>query len=388
VTPPARSGAKGAAAQRRSLVVEADGGSRGNPGVAGYGALVRDPRTRAVLVELAEPLGKQSNNVAEYSGLIAGLKAARDIDAGADVLARMDSKLVVEQMSGRWKIKHEDMRRLALEARDVCAEISAAGGSVSFEWIPRERNKDADALSNEGMDGHSVHRVLDGAGDDDSGEDAANGGATADDGGVVDPLRDDSDDSDDSDDEGTGAGTGQGLRLLLVQVPADETAAARTARAVRHLVGDAPVVLPGTGGRTGRTARAAADAAVTALAALARSVSDQGSSTREDPRWSVPVDDADAAQGGHTSEQASDRGSDRGSDRDALAAYRDLVRGGGTAVVVTTRRGVLTVVAEVLGLPTDRFWALATAPGSLSGVEVWPDGTASVAFTNRTDHLG
>ncbi|RKT77721.1 putative phosphoglycerate mutase [Terracoccus luteus] len=357
--------------------MEADGGSRGNPGVAGYGALVRDPRTRAVLVELAEPLGKQSNNVAEYSGLIAGLKAARDIDSGADVLARMDSKLVVEQMSGRWKIKHEDMRRLALEARDVCAEISAAGGSVSFEWIPRERNKDADALSNEGMDGHSVHRVLDGAGDDDSGDDGADGGATA--GGDYGPL---GDDRDELRDEDTGADAGQGLRLLLVQVPADEAAAARTARAVRHLVGDAPVVLPGAGGpRTGRTAGAAADAAV---AALARSVSDAGSTTREDPRWSAPVDDADAAQGGHTSEQASDRASDR----DALAAYRDLVRTGGTAVVVTTRRGVLTVVAEVLGLPTDRFWALATAPGSLSGVEVWPDGTASVAFTNRTDHLG
>ena len=87
------------------------------------------PTVAAVLVELAEPLGKQSNNVAEYSGLLAGLRAVVDLDPSADVVARMDSKLVVEQMSGRWKIKHEDMRRLALEARDLCAEIGDAGGS-------------------------------------------------------------------------------------------------------------------------------------------------------------------------------------------------------------------------------------------------------------------
>ena len=68
----------------------------------------------------------------------------------------MDSKLVVEQMSGRWKIKHEDMRRLALEARELCAAISDAGGSVDFEWVPRESKKAADALSNDAMDGTSV----------------------------------------------------------------------------------------------------------------------------------------------------------------------------------------------------------------------------------------
>ena len=81
-----------------------------------------------MLVELAEPLGKQSNNVAEYSGLIAGLRAVVDLDPSADVVARMDSKLVVEQMSGRWKIKHEDMRRLALEAGTL-RRIGDAGGS-------------------------------------------------------------------------------------------------------------------------------------------------------------------------------------------------------------------------------------------------------------------
>ena len=142
----------------RRLTVEADGGSRGNPGVAGYGALVRDTDTGQLLAERAEPLGTVSNNVAEYRGLIAGLEAVMAIDSAAEVVARLDSKLVVEQMSGRWKIKHEDMRRLALQARDLVADITRAGGSVRFEWVPREENKDADALSNVAMDGHSVDR--------------------------------------------------------------------------------------------------------------------------------------------------------------------------------------------------------------------------------------
>lgn len=131
----------------RVLQVEADGGSRGNPGVAGYGALVRDPRSGEVLLTDAKPLGKASNNVAEYSGLIAGLRLARMVDPAAKVHVLMDSKLVVEQMSGRWKIKHEDMRRLAAEAREVLPPAQ-----VTYQWIPRARNKDADQLSNEAMD--------------------------------------------------------------------------------------------------------------------------------------------------------------------------------------------------------------------------------------------
>ncbi len=146
----------------RRLTVEADGGSRGNPGVAGYGALVRDTDTGALLAERAEPLGKASNNVAEYRGLIAGLEAALAIDPSAQVHVRMDSKLVVEQMSGRWKIKHEDMRRLALQARDLVSGFTRAGGSVRFTWIPRAENKDADALSNVAMDGRVVDRTFGG----------------------------------------------------------------------------------------------------------------------------------------------------------------------------------------------------------------------------------
>jgi probable phosphoglycerate mutase len=134
----------------RRLVVEADGGSRGNPGPAGYGALVRDAATGEVLAERADFLGVTSNNVAEYSGLVAGLRAAMEIDPQARVEVRMDSRLVVEQMSGRWQIKHEDMRRLAAEARRA-----APAGQVTYTWVPRAENSAADALANEAMD----HRV-------------------------------------------------------------------------------------------------------------------------------------------------------------------------------------------------------------------------------------
>ena len=146
----------------RRFIVEADGGSRGNPGVAGYGALILDRETGRVLAERAEPLGIASNNVAEYSGLIAGLALALRL-AGVqpvDVEARMDSKLVVEQMSGRWKIKHEDMRRLAQDAKQLAAQILEAGGTCRFSWIPRERNTKADRLSNLAMDGQSIDRLV------------------------------------------------------------------------------------------------------------------------------------------------------------------------------------------------------------------------------------
>ena len=128
------------------LIIEADGGSRGNPGIAGAGALVRSP-TGEVLASIAVPLGRASNNVAEYTALIEGLKLARSLDERATVEVRMDSKLVVEQMSGRWKIKHADMRRLADEASRVLPAIQ-----VSYTWIPRKQNVDADVLSNEAMD--------------------------------------------------------------------------------------------------------------------------------------------------------------------------------------------------------------------------------------------
>jgi probable phosphoglycerate mutase len=132
------------------VIVEADGGSRGNPGPAGYGAVVRDKLTGETLAERKGFIGVATNNVAEYQGLIAGLRAAEELGAET-VDVRMDSKLVVEQMSGRWKIKHPSMQPLALEAQ----QLARAFGKVAYEWIPRERNRQADRLANEAMDGET-----------------------------------------------------------------------------------------------------------------------------------------------------------------------------------------------------------------------------------------
>ncbi len=131
----------------RSFIVEADGGSRGNPGPAGYGAVVLEAGSGQALAETAAYIGRATNNVAEYRGLIAGLRAAHALDPTARVRVRMDSKLVVEQMSGRWRIKHPDLRPLATEAAGIFPR-----DAVRYEWIPRERNRHADRLANEAMD--------------------------------------------------------------------------------------------------------------------------------------------------------------------------------------------------------------------------------------------
>jgi probable phosphoglycerate mutase len=129
------------------FVVEADGGSRGNPGPAAYGAVVRDAATGQVLAERAEHIGTASNNVAEYRGLIAGLAAVREIDPDGVVEARLDSKLVVEQMTGRWQIKHPAMRELARAARGALPPEQ-----VSYRWVPRAENAAADRLVNLALD--------------------------------------------------------------------------------------------------------------------------------------------------------------------------------------------------------------------------------------------
>lgn len=128
------------------VVVEADGGSRGNPGPAGYGAVVFSP-TGEVLAERAAGIGTATNNVAEYQGLIAGLSAALEVGA-TEVDVRMDSKLVVEQMSGRWQVKHPSMKPLALQAQELRRRFERA----TFRWMPRAENKHADRLANEAMD--------------------------------------------------------------------------------------------------------------------------------------------------------------------------------------------------------------------------------------------
>lgn len=134
-------------ARPRAVVIEADGGSRGNPGPAAYGALLRDAETGEVLAVSADTIGIATNNVAEYRGLIAGLQLAAEFAPDAEIEVKMDSKLVVEQMSGRWKIKHPDMRPLAIEAQ----RLTPFG--TLFTWVPRAQNSAADRLANEALDG-------------------------------------------------------------------------------------------------------------------------------------------------------------------------------------------------------------------------------------------
>jgi len=131
----------------RKLIIYADGGSRGNPGQAAYGALVYEGET--VLIEIAEKIGIATNNVAEYQGLIAGIRAANKIDPAAQIEARLDSKLVVEQMSGRWKIKNIPLAKLAMEAKKIHSPQL-----ITFTWIPRDENYQADRLVNLALDGY------------------------------------------------------------------------------------------------------------------------------------------------------------------------------------------------------------------------------------------
>ena len=151
------------------LIIYADGGSRGNPGIAGSGTVVYAADGETVLREIVYVVGKKaSNNVAEYHGLLRGLEAAVELGAD-DVDFYMDSRLVVEQMNGRWKIKHPDMKQLGVQAQKLMQQL----GRVNLSWVRRNDNKVADALSNEAMDaaaaGHAPGVVDRG---DDTGADA------------------------------------------------------------------------------------------------------------------------------------------------------------------------------------------------------------------------
>ncbi len=137
----------------RTFKLTADGGSRGNPGPAGYGAVVSE--NGKILAELFDVIGTATNNVAEYSGLLAGLTHIHQLDPEATIEVAMDSKLVVEQMSGLWQIKHADMRDLAKQCRDAHNP-----SLVTYKWIPRDENSHADRLANKALDGGSAHKPV------------------------------------------------------------------------------------------------------------------------------------------------------------------------------------------------------------------------------------
>lgn len=133
-------------------IAEADGGSRGNPGPAAYGsALLHDG---VLVADRGETIGRATNNVAEYRGLISALQLAREHAGGAPLEVRLDSKLVIEQMAGRWKIKHPDMKPLAMEAQAIVRDL----GPVTWTWVPRAQNTRADSLANAALDAEEQGR--------------------------------------------------------------------------------------------------------------------------------------------------------------------------------------------------------------------------------------
>jgi ribonuclease HI len=131
------------------VVVYFDGGARGNPGPAAIGAVVLDPSSAPPtrLAAVSERIGETTNNVAEYRALIAGLEAAAATPSRA-VKVRGDSKLVIEQVAGRWKVKQDHLRPLHARARDLLSRYEA----VDLAHVRRELNSDADALVNAALD--------------------------------------------------------------------------------------------------------------------------------------------------------------------------------------------------------------------------------------------
>ncbi len=134
-------------------VLYADGGARGNPGPAGAGAVVFDAIGKRV-AEVSDYLGVATNNVAEYEAVLRGLKALlSEFPEGhfrhAEVEVRMDSKLVIEQLKGAYKVKHPNLIPRFLEVKNL---IARSFGTISFAHVPRERNQDADELANRAMD--------------------------------------------------------------------------------------------------------------------------------------------------------------------------------------------------------------------------------------------
>lgn len=363
------------------LVVEADGGSRGNPGPAGYGALVRDADTGEVLAERAESIGRATNNVAEYRGLIAGLDAATEL-APSSVDVRMDSKLVVEQMSGRWQVRHADLKPLVAQAMTLVRRLPA----VRFTWIPRERNKHADRLANEAMDAAAQGRPWQ-------------------------PSTPNPEPSPPSGTAGWSAPTSQPTRMLLVRhgatkysperrfsgrgdVPLSEQGAAQADAVAERLSGtpDVAAVVSSPLKRTRETARRVAGALGADV------VEDDGLVEADFGEWdgltlaearqrwpgeiSAWMGSPDVAPPGGESFTAVARRVRRARDR-LLAGYP-----GQTVVVVTHVTPIKTLLRMALDAPPSVLYRIHLDVAGLSVVDWFADGPAVVRLVNDTSHLG
>ena len=372
----------------RRLVVEADGGSRGNPGPAGYGAVVRDADTGEVLAERAASLGRTTNNVAEYNGLLAGLRAAAELDP-ATVAVRMDSKLVVEQMSGRWRVKHPDLQPLHAEGRALAAALPA----VTFEWIPRERNAYADRLANEAMDAAAEGRMW-------TARSAAEVEADA---GVVAAGAPTGDD-------GYPADTSAPTRMVLVRHGSTELSGLRysgrgdaelTAKGLAQaqalatrlapLAAEHPVVVSSPLKRAVATATAIADAIGTGVRVDDGLVEAdfgewEGRTFAEvKQRWKAErkawrTDSSVAAPGGESVDQVAGRV--RAARDRLIAAYP-----GGTVVAVSHVTPIKLLLCAALAAPTSSVFRMHLDTASVSTVDWYPDRVPLVRLVNDTAHL-
>ncbi|GCD38131.1 putative phosphoglycerate mutase [Streptomyces chrestomyceticus JCM 4735] len=394
----------------RTFIVEADGGSRGNPGPAGYGAVVIDPETGETLAEAAEYIGTATNNVAEYRGLLAGLRAAHALDPEADVRVRMDSKLVVEQMSGRWKIKHPDMRPLAAEARSVFPP-----SRVTYEWIPREENKHADRLANEAMDAGKAGRQWeprDSRAELDAGGPARSAAARAADA-AAEAAETESADGPKTPPAGW-APADLGAPTTLVLLRHGETALTPQKRFSGS--GGSDPELSEAGHRQA-TAVAAALAARGTVQAVVSSPLKRCRQTAEtvaarlglDVRVDEGLRETDfgawegltfaEVQERHPEDLAAWLGSAKAAPtggesfasvarRVALSRDKLLARyAGRTVLLVTHVTPVKTLVRLALGAPPDSLFRMELSAASLSAVAYYSDGNASVRLLNETAHL-
>jgi len=143
---PVRKPHRARAHKARRLIIHTDGASRGNPGEAGLGALIEDEDGQ-VLARLARYLGRATNNHAEYAALIDALKGALELGAG-EVAVHADSELVVKQVRGEYRVKHPELKPMHAEVMGLLSRFE----DYEIKYIPRERNKEADALANEAID--------------------------------------------------------------------------------------------------------------------------------------------------------------------------------------------------------------------------------------------
>jgi broad specificity phosphatase PhoE/ribonuclease HI len=384
------------------VIVEADGGSRGNPGPAGYGAVVFSADRTSVLAESKQAIGWATNNVAEYRGLIAGLAEAAAAGA-TDVAVSMDSKLVVEQMSGRWKVKHPDLIELNREARELAGRFE----HISYRWIPREKNSHADRLANEAMDAAAglpeksaaaerpAVASAAGAGSKDTGSQAVAipPGGTA-----------------DSAPGWTGA-VGEPTRLLLLRhgqtelsvqrrysgrgnPPLTDVGRRQAAAAAEYLGGRGGItaVISSPLQRARDTAQAAADALGVADVVVDDDLTEtdfgdwEGLTFTEagrahpdlHPRWLK--DTSVNPPGGESFEEVHSRV--RRARNRIIAEY-----GGSTVLVVSHVTPIKTILRMALDAGPQILYRLHLDLASLSIAEFYPDGAASVRLVNQTDYL-